>query len=249
MQRIKELSLAVAILASLTLSAHAATLAGTGTYSPGFDSSPDPDGQTLIAVTRGGVTYTDIQGATFLANAGTTGTLYGAVNDGTPASTAVALSGLKTSNGQTNMAQTDFSLGTTIHAGSSAVFFFGEINVANQDGDLVRVQPLSGGTPIGSWVLDIVATDYGPQSGLMDVTNGVPDIATRLTTFQLEDFSGGVGTLTGVDGLRLLDIVGADDFDPNVVGLLFIPEPTSIALWSLLGLAFAGFGVRKFRRK
>ena len=249
MQRIKELFIAVGILALLSFSANAATLAGIGTYSPGFDSSPDPDGQTLVAVTRGGVTYTRIQGATFLANSGTAGTLFGAENDGTPVSTAIALTGLTTSNGRTNMAQTDFSLGTTVNAGSSAVFFFGEINTAGQDGDAVRVQPLAGGVPIGTWVLDIVAADYGPQSGLMDVTNGVPDIATRITTFQLQDFTGGVGTLTGVDGLRLLDNVGADDFDPNVVGVLLIPEPSSLALWSLFAVAMVGFGLRKWRHK
>lgn len=243
-------ALMVATVFAWACACDAATLGGIGTYSPGFDASPDPDGQTLVAITRGGDTLTNIQGATFLGSSGGTGTLYGAANDGTPASSLVALSGLTVSNGQTNMAQTDYSLGATVNPGDGTVFFFGEISTDGQAADAVQVQPLAGGVPISTWVLDIVAGDYGPQSGLMDVTNGVPDIATRLVTFELADFVGGVGTLSGVDGLRLVDNVGGDDFDPNVVGVaLAIPEPASIAVWSVIGLGLAGFGYRRFRRK
>ena len=196
---------------------------------PGFDNAPaaDPDTQTLVSITRDGVTYTNITGAT--AATATGGNTFGAQNDGAPATANDALTGLIISNGMTNVASSDYTLGVTVNAGDDTGFFFGEINTPGQLGDAVTVIPLDGsGNAIGTWSLSITADDYGTQGGLMDAT--VTDIHTRLTSFLLSDFTGGAGILTGVAGLRLVDNVGGVDFDPNVVGTFTGVTATSLNL-------------------
>ncbi|MDF1811584.1 MAG: Ig-like domain-containing protein, partial [Verrucomicrobiales bacterium] len=184
----------------------------TALVSPGFDTEPDPDGQTLTAIIRDGIVYTDLQGA--VGATSSSGGRYGSDNEGTPASVNDALTGLSISQIVTNMGtQAEFDLGTTVNDQTFA-FFIGEIGTNGQAGDAITITPLdAAGNPIGDFTLNIVAADYGEQLVTMD-TNHSSMLGTRLTSFTLADFSG-TGTLTGVAQLRLSGNTG---YDPNVVG-------------------------------
>lgn len=216
----------------------------TAITSPGFDTNPELDGQTLTGITGSGTTFTAIQGATAVTSSGSEGIFFDALNEGLPANNTEAFVGLSFTRGRTNMQQTDWSLPLTVNDGDPMGFFIGEISLAGEQGDDVVVQPLSGGTPIAGWTLSINPGNWGAQSSLWNSSNIPASIGARLTAFDLSDFTGGAGTLTGVDGLRLLD-PGPVAFDPNLVGVYstVIPEPSTI------GLIFAGFAVVSLSRR
>ena len=232
-------------LFSSILPGQASIIPASAIVSPGFDQNPEVDGQTLVGLDIGGTGFSNLAGATAVTTTGTA-QLFGATNEGTPANDTEALTGLAFTKGRVNVGQSDFTLGITVNSADPIRFFMGEINTVGQDADAVRVQPLSGGNPISGWVIDLVAANYGAQSGIWSPTAGLPNIGGRLTTFNLGDFSGGTpGTLINVDGIRLLDNVGAVDCDPNVLGTYMIPEPGT---FGLLALGFIGLFSQRRRR-
>ena len=194
-------------------------LPANGLVGPGVNDALENLGQTLTGIVVNGVTYTDLTGAVAAdTTGGAQGALFGALNEGSPASSNDALSGLSVTTGRTNTEQSDFTRASVVNDGDATGIFFGEINISGQAGDAVTVIPLDAtGQPIDTWSLSITAADYGDQIGITQ-TPGLPNISTRLTSFTLADFTGGTGTLTGVAGIRLLDDVGGVDFDPSVLG-------------------------------
>ena len=208
-------------------------------YSPGFSGPAGSEvGQTITGVRiNGAPVFRTPSGATFVSTSGAAGTFFGAPSgEGTPASSSEALTGLAFTKGRTNVATSNYSFDGLINDDSTRIFI-GEISLSSgQDGDAVRVVPLSGGTPISTWSLTINPTDWGEQSDAWDPTN-LSSIAGRLVSFQLSDFSGGAGTLAGVDGIRLIDDIGGVGFDPNVVGTveagLLNATPAAEAAYSL----------------
>ncbi|QNN21873.1 hypothetical protein HED60_06155 [Planctomycetales bacterium ZRK34] len=141
--------------------------------------------------------------------------------------------------GKANATTVDYDLPTTLAAGHAGLLFMYELNTSGQAGDDVVVIPLAAGSPIGTWSLTINPGDYGPQTALFNIqfapTNALSDVGVRGVAFTLDDFTGDVGTLTGVDGLRFFD-AGAG-WDPITAGLaLAIPEPASLSLLAMTGL-------------
>jgi hypothetical protein len=123
-----------------------------------------------------------------------------------------------------------FSLNTTVNAGDGQYLFLTE-HIGNDNG--ITIKPTSGGTAIGSWSLTLDATDYAAITTTLiyDYDNEGNPIAG--TVFNLADFVGGTGTLTGVDGL-LID--GDGRLDPALIGVAAaVPEPSTFALLGLMG--------------
>jgi len=221
------LSMAVALLTAFTSPAQAAVIGITAVTWDVAVSSPIVEDASLTSVTAG-TTYTILTGATSAAGvtSATLGTPYYSASGTDPVTGVAAIvdgSGLRATSG-------------TNGVGNGADVFFGQnvdglnlflIDFGGQDN--ITIHPLdSGGSLIGDFALATTSggdTDFSPPSismiGAATVTSGLRGIV-----FNTSDFTG-TGTLTGVEGIRLL---GAG-LDLNAVGIAaVIPEPSSLAL-------------------
>ena len=211
-------------------------------YSPGFSGAPASEpGQTLERIRiDGSPVFRTPSGATFVSSTDNTSNIrfWAPTNESDPGSKAAALTGLGYTTGVTNTGDNlIFDLNTTVDDDFTRIFL-GEISISGQLGDTITVTPLDGSNnPISTYSLNIADTDWGDQSLFWDPNSAggsIPNIAGRLVSFQLSDFSGGTGPLTGVERILLS---GNTDYDPNVVGTLeaglLNASPAAAAAYSL----------------
>lgn len=193
------------------------------TFSPGFDTNPETDGQTLTGITTGEGSFLNVTGLTCTA-VSSQQAIAGAIGEPAPASAVEALSGLRFTQFAVNPANVDWSLGRTVTQADKRVrLFFGEVALESQNaGDPVTIWPLSGGQRVGDWALSITNGSYGSAtSPLWHSTFSNYKFKGYLVSFALTDFTGGLaGTLTGVDGFRVSCGLNAD---PNVFGAYELP--------------------------
>ncbi len=192
------------------------------TFSPGFDTNPELDGQLLTGFTTAEGSFSSLTGLTCVAHAGVDW-IDAAVNEVMPATTNSALSGLKFTQVAANPDRVDWDLGMTVDQSDTQLrFFFGEISPGTT-ADPVTVVPLSGGQPVGSWKLDIAVEHYGPPSARWKgVKLSSTPFAGLLVSFAITDFTSdkALPPLTNVDGFRVLcPVVGGLQADPNVFGV------------------------------
>jgi hypothetical protein len=134
-----------------------------------------------------------------------------------------------------------FSLNTTVNDGDGKSFFLVE-HIGNDDG--ITVTPTSAGSAIGTWSLTLDAADYAAITTVATYDWENQGNALAGTVFTLADFSGGTGTLTGVDGL-LID--GDGRLDPALIGVASaVPEPSTYA--ALAGVLALGVVMLRRRR-
>ncbi len=226
--RYLSVSLAVVVLTAFTSPAAMATLVGiTAVTWDVAVSSPIVEDANLTSITAGATTYTVLTGATsavgvtsptlstpFYAASGTDpGTGVGAILDG---------SGLRATSGTNGIGNgVDVGFGQNVDGLNLFLIDFG-----GQDN--ITIHPLdSAGNLIGDFALATTSgdgTDFSPPNlsviGVATVTSQLRGIV-----FNTSDFTG-TGTLTGVEGIRLL---GAG-LDLNAVGIAAVPEPSSLAL-------------------
>lgn len=134
-----------------------------------------------------------------------------------------------------------FNLNTTVNDGDGSIFFFAEHggndnNISVTPGNIVFDVDLDTNVfePIDTWSLDLDGSDYAAitTSAEYSRNGGTDTVSIAATTFTLNDFTGGTGSLTGVTAFR---IDGANRVDPAVLGVASIPEPSAFAL--IFGLA------------
>jgi hypothetical protein len=201
------------------------------TFSPGFGESLELNGQTLTGITTEEGSFASVTGLTCVANAGVDW-IDKAFSEAMPLSTNEALSGLTFTQFAANPVSVDFALGTALsqNEDTRVRFMLGEITTVVSGvpvaADPVTIRPLSGGTLIGDWALQIDASAYGVESAPWRGTKLGPTtpMAGRMVSFALTDFTGGLpGMLTHVDGFR---VYCGDMADPNVFGTYEIPQPS-----------------------
>jgi hypothetical protein len=210
--------------------------------SPGFDESPDPDGQTLDYVKVGGVWY-EPTGATCTECAA--GDSFWATNEVPAGSRTGALSGLKFTQGVLNFGATGakFDLGQTI-SNDDVRIVVAEIGTSVQTtGDPITVYPTLAGARVGAWQRALVAADYAQVEGVWICTIGSSGLTIHsfMTTLKRSDFTNDTGALT-FDGIELDDTIG---YDPHLVATLGDPEPAEAApnVQAVTGMTFSpGFG-------
>ncbi len=117
------------------------------------------------------------------------------------------------------------------------------ITELNGDQD-VTIKPTDAGNAISTWELDIAAGDWGGSLFTLDDpkrsdnNHRLDDPSMNGVAFQLGDFTGGTGTLTGVNGIEI-DKPGRQ-VDISVVGLAVIPEPATVGLIAIGSLMTLG---------
>lgn len=234
---------ALAVFYSVS-SAHAVVNPITATdLSPAVDQSPEPDPTAVTGFVSGGATYGELDLATATA-VSVGGTAFSAQSSPVPVSGLSALNDPFLTSGRTNVALVDYDLGRVV--GLNEILFLYEINTAGQAADAVTVIPLIDGVVVGTWELDLASSDYGVQTAIFDVNNALPNIGARGVTFSLADFTGDTGVLSGVNGLRFVDRIGADDWDPSLVGIArAVPEPATAMLAGLAAMALTARRRRK----
>ncbi len=177
------------------------------------DSDGGSDDVDLQALSRDGVTYTNLVGAVSASASG------GAIfhTEASAPSAAEALTGLRLSNGLTNPSSVEFTFNAPIINDQTAIFL-GEISILDQAGDTLLIKPLDAdGNVIADWQLTILESDYGEQGDI--ITTSTSSLYPRLTSFLLSDFEGGSGTLSGVAGIQVTNAdADSDTFDPNIAG-------------------------------
>lgn len=108
----------------------------------------------------------------------------------------------------------------------------------------------TGATEIINYYLDGVLVDSDTTLDGFGATNTNPlYIGSRADLFT--DFHGQLDDVALFEGIldeTQIGTIGTGDFTAFGVGQV-VPEPTSIAMWSLIGLGLAGFGYRRFKRK
>ena len=103
---------------------------------------------------------------------------------------------------------------------------------------------LDGGGEYGITELFIDPADFTePVTPDATATSGVPNIS-QLDLFTIRS----VG-IAGDDNVFFDDLIFADTFAEAVGQAAVVPEPASVAIWTLLGLGLAGFGFCRARRK
>ncbi len=129
----------------------------------------------------------------------------------------------------------DFST-TVINDGDNKVFYITE-NGGN-DGPVVIFPLDSFGDPIAGWSTTINTGDWGAINTSTGYEHTTNEVTIGGTAFGLSDFTGGVGILTDVAGLRInldTDADNVGNLDPSQIGVAtLIPEPSSFVL-SMLG--------------
>ncbi len=100
---------------------------------------------------------------------------------------------------------------------------------------------------------DLTALTGLGDLGTANFTSTTVDFANSITDIGVAGRKGNSGSDVSIDAFRLSDNVGTAFFD--VTGVEFVdaggpevPEPASIAIWSILGLCLAGYGYRRRRR-
>jgi hypothetical protein len=193
------------------------------TFSPGFDTNPETDGQRLVSLTTSEGAFLNVTGLTCTA-VSSPQSIARASGEPAPASTNEALSGLRFTQFAVNPGNVDWSLGRTVKQADTRVrFFFGDVALTSQgSGDSVTIWPLSGGQRVGDWALSITNSNYGSAtSPVWHSTFSGYDFKGYLVSFALTDFTGGLaGSLVGVDGFRVSCGLTAD---PNVFGTYELP--------------------------
>jgi hypothetical protein len=113
-------------------------------------------------------------------------------------------------------------------------------NLANSDTAFGRQSggagtnyPLFGPTSVNGFVPSIDNTN----SGATQIANAI----------KLTGLTGSSFTITGVNGAALDGRARPNGF--QIVSLQVLPEPASLAVWSLVGVVLAGFGYFRLRRK
>jgi len=217
---------AVALLTAFTSSAQAAPIAITAVTWDVTVSSPIVEDANLTSITAG-TTYTILTGATTAAGvtSPTLGTPFYAASGTDPGTGVAAIvdgSGLRATSGTNGIGNgADVGFGQNVDGFNLFLIDFG-----GQDN--ITIHPLdSAGNLIGDFALATTSgggTDFSPPN-LSVIGAGTVTSLLRGIVFNTSDFVG-TGTLTGVEGIRLL---GAG-LDLNAVGIAAIPEPSSLAL-------------------
>ncbi len=245
----------VAGIATAVFSSHAAPLAWTDTTVSG--PTPMNNNATLTSFTTSAGTFSSF---TFFQSYTVQSVGDGIHTDGysnywsyngSEVDGVAALASARLDAGLLNIGTIDFDFETAV--GTSDWFFLSD-SVGSTES--ITIRPLdASGNLIGSYSLtldtstwglgeslsnpDFTGTnqwllDHGADENNQTVNNNVASIVG--ITFQLSDFTGDSISLDGVvQGIR---IEGGGAFDPSVVGLASIPEPSTTAI--LLGLTMLG---------
>jgi len=158
------------------------------TFSPGFDTNPELDGQILKSLTTEEGTFQNISGLICVSSAGGA---FGAANEGVPSTITNALSGLKFTQGSVNPGNVDWILDApVVEADTDVRFFFGEISRVGfvNPPDAVTIVPLFNGAPISDRNLVISSGDYGTPSPVWKSTYSGYEFEAPLVSFSLADF-------------------------------------------------------------
>ena len=202
-------------------------------------SSPVDNQRELASFERndGGVVYEPVAIATTTYNDGNLGwnggdgNVAGTSTVGRPSDGIEALNDVYVTTNIFGLPNdTDFSLNTTVNAGDGQIFYLVE-HIGN---DTVTVEPMNSGGVIAGWSLTLAPADYAAITTTAEYDYNTQGNPLAGTTFDLSDFSGGTGTLTGVIGLR---IDGGGTIDPAQLGVAAVPEPATMSLLALGGLA------------
>lgn len=200
---------------------------------------------TIQSVTIGGVSYSNLLGATSASSA--TSDYYYRTSGSDPGSVNAALAGLRISDGALNSGAT-FQFGTPI--GLDQTLFLMDIDTG-AFGDVVQIRPVdSSGDFIGDYTFTIADErtngDGNGNESAMDTNGFGPALLTyKITTstsgaltfdfrvhgfsFTLADLTGTTGDLSQATGFTVINADGDSVIDPAVGGLI-IPEPGSAAL-------------------
>jgi len=221
-------SLAVVLLTALTAPAQAAVV---GISSVTFDDpgilTPIVNNANLTSITAGATTYTLLTGATSATGvtSATLGAAFFPVNGTDPGNGIAAIEdGLDATtgtNGIGNGVNIDFEQNVD-GANLFVVDLGGE--------DTYSITPLdSSGNAIGDFILTGVASGGG-LSFATETFTGAGDVTTSLRgiVFNTNDFAG-TGTLTGVEGIRLLG-AALDVTSVGIASGVVVPEPSSLAV-------------------
>ena len=229
------LAAGIACLA-FTLTAPAAVMSiDSVTLSPTFPGTVDDDAD-VTEITVASTNYVVDDTATFDVS-GNASNWFTSENGSVPSGSLqndqedAAASGPRITDGVLNVDDGSFFNFSRDVASSDWIF----ITELNGD-DEVTIKPTDAGTAIGTWTLDIAASDWGELFDLnTDLNPGLQSPDPRTidgVAFQLSDFTGDTGPLTGVDGIEIDD---ANGLDAAAVGLAVIPEPATLALLGLGG--------------
>ena len=210
-------------------SARAAVIMTDSTF-----SSPVDNQRELASFERndGGVAYEPVAIATTTYNDGNLGWNGGTASTvGQPTDGAAALNDVYVTTNIFGLPNDiDFSLNTTVNVGDGQIFYL----VEHLGNDTVTVEPMNSGGVIAGWSLTLAPADYAAITTTAEYDYNTQGNPLAGTTFDLSDFSGGTGTLTGVTGLR---IDGGDALDPAQLGVAAVPEPATMSLLAIGGLA------------
>lgn len=215
------------------------------------------------------ITYQNTGGGPFTSNNGAQGDvganppaelLSVTTSAGTLTNLVFAESTTYSPNGQ-NIVGNDLSTGLANPAGSFDVAF--ERSPNDIGDDYLLLTDFGGTDTFTAQLLD----DNGPISDQLTISSNWTDIANNSAVGN-NDIKGALVELMDFFAVAPLvpasDIVGVridqtgtgsgNRLDPLVIGLAtlnaaVVPEPASIAIWSLIGLGLAGFGYRRVRRK
>lgn len=200
------------------------------TFSPGFVSNPEHNGQTLTDITVDGRTFNSITGLTCVAYSGGEW-VAGTSNENIPEATSnisSVLSGLKFTQFAANPKSVDFNLGfTTTQNDKNLRFFFGDASPTHVLPDAATIRPLRDGVPIGNWKINVEVGDYGPMSPPWKINKLTTPMASCLVSFAITDFTSETAApfLGEVTGFRVEDHSSTAPFviDPNVFGVYVCP--------------------------
>jgi len=149
----------------------------------------------------------------------------------------------------------NLSTGAANPAGSYDAIF--ELSPNSIDDDNLLLTDFGGDDTFTARLLD----ENGPIGDELTITSDWTDVADGINDtiegalVDLADFNAAVPA-SDIIGVRINQTGpdSAERLDPLVIGLATlnpapVPEPASIAIWSLLGLALTGFGYVRIRRK
>ena len=219
------------------------------------------DGVVINNFTIGSTTYTGLVSANsvdFDANtagvqASTPEVRFFGTGAGDPGSDTAALTDLRADTGVLNLARQDFSPATNVNNRPPVDFFFVDnidatiglfiLDIAS--GDTVTVTPLTGtaGAATVAGAAETISTGSTPPlttlSSISRESGGsaLPNLAVTGVAIFASEFDNLTAPITGI---RLSEPGTGQGTDAAVVGTFIVPEPASLALLGLGGLALLG---------